>query len=143
MPASSQFRLTRPCESCPFRTDKPFYLAPGRAREIADALEDDQTFHCHKTIDYGREDDVDDEWDDDGEDRLRVPGEQEAHCAGALIVLEKMDRPNQMMRIFERIGGYDRTKLDMNAPVPDTLDEWVEFIESVDRGIRSPAGQTA
>jgi hypothetical protein len=39
------------------------------------------------------------------------------HCAGALIFLEKQDKPNQMMRICERIGLYDRTKLDMDANV--------------------------
>lgn len=29
----------------------------------------------------------------------------------------KRDRPHQMMRICERLGFYDRTKLDMEAPV--------------------------
>lgn len=45
----------------------------------------------------------------------------EQHCAGALILLEKLDRPSQMMRISERIGMYDRRKLDMDAPVFDTF----------------------
>lgn len=39
------------------------------------------------------------------------------HCAGALIFLEKRNRPNQMMRIAERTGSYDRRTLDMKAPV--------------------------
>lgn len=39
------------------------------------------------------------------------------HCAGALIFLEKRYRPNQLMRISERLGMYDRTKLDMKAKV--------------------------
>lgn len=39
------------------------------------------------------------------------------HCAGALIFMEKRNRSNQMMRICERIGLYDRTKLNMKANV--------------------------
>jgi hypothetical protein len=45
------------------------------------------------------------------------PKDKSPHCAGALIFLEKLDSPHQMMRICERIGYYDRTKLDMTAPV--------------------------
>ena len=43
------------------------------------------------------------------------------HCAGALILLEKLHHPSQLMRIFERLDGYDRSKLDMAAPVYDTF----------------------
>ena len=45
----------------------------------------------------------------------------EAHCAGALILLEKLNLPSQMMRIAERLGMYDRRKLDMLAPVFDSF----------------------
>ena len=39
------------------------------------------------------------------------------HCAGALIFNEKRGSHHQMMRIVERLGMYDHTKLDMKAPV--------------------------
>lgn len=62
-------------------------------------------FHCHLT------------GETDEETSELVPTAESKHCAGALIFLEKRDRPNQMMRISERLGLYDRTKLNMDAPV--------------------------
>lgn len=53
-------------------------------------------------------------------------GPNAQHCAGALILLEKMEQPNQMMRWMERIGAYDRTKLDMDAPVFGDTEEFIE-----------------
>ena len=52
--------------------------------------------------------------------------EDSQHCGGAMILLEKIDRPNQMMRIMERIGGYDRRKLKMDA---DVFDDQYGFID--------------
>ena len=63
-------------------------------------------FACHKTCELTEE--------DGGE---FTPRKGSVHCAGALIYLEKRDRPHQMMRICERLGMYDRTKLDMEAEV--------------------------
>lgn len=108
------FDMKRPCPGCPFRTDIAPYLARRRAAEIARALLDDQSFHCHKTVDYRGE---------DGEGQ--VTGDSQ-HCAGATIVLEKMGQPNQMMRISERLRMYDRRRLDMKAPVVEDLEEFVE-----------------
>lgn len=99
-----KFDLTKPCKECPFRSDRPGYLHPERVEEITDALMSDHTFQCHKTIKSG----VDDQ-----------------HCAGALIFLEANERPNQMMRIMERLGAYDRSKLDMNLPVFTDADEMI------------------
>ncbi|HEX5095208.1 MAG TPA: hypothetical protein VFX21_04315, partial [Acidimicrobiia bacterium] len=66
------------------------------------------TFACHKTT-------VAVEMED-GEEEMTVTDKSE-HCAGAMIMLEHMGRPNQMMRIAERLGFYEPTKLDMAAPV--------------------------
>lgn len=108
-----KFEMKQPCPKCPFRSDIRAYLRPERAREIADGLTRQQaTFACHQTTEH----------DDDGE---YIPGSEEQHCAGALIVLEKMNRPNQMMRWMERIGGYDRRKLKMDAPVFATMREFI------------------
>lgn len=99
--------MTNPCPCCPFRTDITPFIRAVRAREIAHALTEQQaTFTCHQTtVACG-----------DGSDNMEN-GPNAQHCAGALIMLEHMERPNQLMRIYERIGGYDRTKLNMAAPV--------------------------
>ena len=105
-----KFDLIRPCIDCPFRNDKPFFFSYERVEEILQAITDrQQTFACHKTVEF-----------DDGE---HVSSSNEQHCAGALIMLERMERPNQMMRIAERCGIYDRNKLAMDAPVYDNADD--------------------
>ena len=107
------FNLTKPCADCPFRTDKHFPLNAERAEDIAHGLTVQQgTFACHKTIDYS------------GDDPEHV--KKTEHCAGALIMLEHMQQPNQMMRWMERINAYDHTKLDMEQPVFDNADDFVE-----------------
>lgn len=113
-----KFDLKRPCAQCPFRTDIEPYLRQSRVRELEHALvQKQQTFSCHKTVDYS-EGDQEDEQEDEQEHR---PAPDEQHCAGALILLEKLMKPNQMMRWMERVGAYDRTKLDMRAPVFDSF----------------------
>lgn len=101
-----RYEMTSPCAKCPFRTDVPGYLRRARAREIATTLTRyQQTFTCHATVDY-----------ETGEgEGVDTPDSQ--HCAGAMIMLEHMGQPNQMMRIAERLGMYDMRKLDMKAPV--------------------------
>jgi hypothetical protein len=100
-----KFTMTAPCPKCPFRYDVKPYLSPDRCEEILDSItHQQQTFACHETTAF----------DDDGEP---VQSDSEQHCAGALILLEKIEQPNQMMRICERLGMYDRTKLKMDSPV--------------------------
>ena len=103
------FNLRRPCKHCPFRSDRNGFLDAARAREIATL---DASFACHETIDH----------DDDG-DGVVLP--DSSHCAGFLIMREKLNKPSQMMRIAERLGLYDRRKLDMDAPVYDSVAEMV------------------
>lgn len=114
---TTPFNLVRPCADCPFRSDKPFYLGRERRQQIADALLADKSFDCHKTVHYEEE-----SWDEQGYSRRG----DESHCAGATIVLEKEENPNQIMRWMERLGAYDRTAMDMDAPVFDTLEDFVE-----------------
>ena len=92
------FTLTTPCAECPFRTDITPYLRPGRIQEIEQSLARDQ-FFCHKVA------------------------EEKINCAGSLILLEKLERPSNAMRMAERLGLYDRTKLDMAAPVFESFAE--------------------
>lgn len=99
------FNLKKPCKDCPFRTDNGFMLTVPRVREISESLLRGESFPCHKTT---RHDDEGDYCPDSG---------REMHCAGAMIMLERMERPNQIMRVAERLGWYDRNGLDMAAPV--------------------------
>lgn len=113
-----RFDLRTPCRDCPFRTDIEFALAPGRVREIWDAITtQDATFVCHKTTRF----------DDDGEYRASAT---EQHCAGALILLLRKERPNQLMRIAARIGRFDPDALDLDAPVFDDVDAMILARES-------------
>lgn len=108
-----KFDLIRPCANCPFRYDTPGYLRGDRAEEIGVQLLMGSTFTCHKT----------NEFDDDTADAIEDDDSQ--HCAGALLFLEFQDQPNQMMRWMERIGAYDREKLDLKSPVFETLEDFV------------------
>lgn len=109
------YNLTKPCDNCPFRSDKLFPLRPERAEEI---IYNGGQFACHKTA----------RSNDDGDTQITQKSE---HCAGLLILLEKNNKPHQMMRIAERFGAYDRTKLDMNAPVYDDPDEYIHMLEEL------------
>ncbi len=112
-----KFDLKRPCKDCPFLEGKD-YLTRARAAEIARGITDGQaTFSCHKLNSF-----EDNEYT--GETDV-VEGENAQHCAGALILLERIERPNQLMRIMERIGVYDRRKLDMDAPVYETPEAFI------------------
>jgi hypothetical protein len=116
------YSMTSPCKHCPFRNDITPYLHPGRVREIEASLERAE-FPCHKTTDSDRD-----------EEQQYHPTGSEIHCAGALILLEKLERPSQMMRICERLQIYDRRKLDMEAPVFDSFDEMVQACEDEEYG---------
>ena len=106
-----KYDCTKPCANCPFRTDVRPYIHPSRVEEIRDS---DAPFSCHKTTtEKGRSN--------------NHPDAQ--HCAGNLILKEKEEQPDQMMRIAERIGFYDRRKLDMEAPVYDSWDHMFEAHE--------------
>ncbi len=103
------YTLTSPCAHCPFRKDIPAYLTKRRVQGFKEALVDDQqTFACHETTKHR------------GGDNPFNEGAVTAdtqHCAGAMVLLERLEKPNQMMRIAERLGLYDRRKLNMEAPV--------------------------
>ena len=110
------FDLVRPCSNFPFRTDcLEGWLGEERATEIFKALTEQQlTFSCHKTT-------------TECEDTVNChETENSQHCAGAMILLEKLEQPNQMMRWMERINKYDRLKLKMDSDVFDTGKAFIE-----------------
>ena len=90
--------MTEPCDACPFLLGSGFTYRSLLAHASGE-------FACHKTCEL------------DEETSKYEPKKKSLQCAGALIFLEMQDAPHQMMRINERIGLYDRTKLNMNAPV--------------------------
>lgn len=112
-----KFDLKKPCDNCPFRNDKFFYLSLARKVQIAKSLERGENFSCHKTINY-------DEWD--YEPDRQTCGEDEQFCAGALIICLKGDYLPQLPRIAERLGVLKVDELDMDAPVYDSFDEWID-----------------
>lgn len=97
-----KYTMTSPCDACPFLATPNMKrgFAMGRLREFASS-----EFPCHKTA------------DNDEETGDYIANENSLHCAGALIFNEKRNTPNQMMRICERLGFYDASKLDMAANV--------------------------
>jgi hypothetical protein len=103
-PPAMKYDMVTPCDACPFLKKHAKAYGMRRLREFASGA-----FHCHKT---GYLDESDEEAG--GE---YLPTADSQHCAGALIFNEKRDDPNQMMRIAERLGIYDRTKLNMKAKV--------------------------
>lgn len=117
-----RFDLSAPCGNCPFRSDKVFHLHTERVEEICDAITTgDKTFACHKTT----------KQDDDG---CTIPHRREQHCAGALILLEKMRRPNQLIRIAYRLGIYDKTKLKMDSPVFENTNAMIDHYFKQNKG---------
>ena len=93
--------MTEPCDACPFLKGSPLNktLSKRRLLEFASGQ-----FPCHKAC-------------DSTEEGFTPKNDKTPHCAGALIFNEKRNTPHQMMRIAERLGMYDRTKLNMKANV--------------------------
>lgn len=96
------YSMTKPCDECPYLLGSGFSF-----RSLTEHASGE--FACHKTCELTES--------ADGNDSVFEPKQKSLHCAGALIFLEKQNAPHQMMRICERVGLYDHTKLDMNAPV--------------------------
>jgi hypothetical protein len=92
------YAKTTPCPDCPFLTGTEHAYTDERLAEFASGA-----FPCHKTTRI--------------ESNEFQATKESQHCAGALIYNEKRDQSHQMMRIAERMGIYDYSKLDMEASV--------------------------
>lgn len=105
--------VPQPCKDCPFRKDVPGFLTQSRAEEIAHGIGFlGESFTCHKSNSFD---------DETGE---VVVTERSRHCAGAALILEKEEKPNQVMQVAERLGHY-------NQPVGAELvfDSLAEFVD--------------
>ncbi len=94
-----QYTMLEPCDECPFLKTSGFVFQ--RLTEFASG-----EFPCHKTCKVEEE-----------SGNFVPKNHKTLHCAGCLIFLERRERPHQMMRIAERLGMYDRTKLKMDSNV--------------------------
>lgn len=99
------YRMTSPCDQCPFLQSMSHGFSLRQLKLFASG-----EFACHKACDVVENEET-------GVDEFTARGDETPHCAGALIFLEKRDAPHQMMRICERLGMYDRAKLNMEAAV--------------------------
>jgi hypothetical protein len=97
-----KYTKSKPCSDCPFLTNTEHAFTEERLEQFASG-----EFPCHKTATLCEEE----------ESSQFVANDTSVHCAGALIYLEKRNRPHQMMRIAGRLGLYDMTALDLNLPV--------------------------
>lgn len=88
--------LKSPCANCPFLKKGAIELRPGRIEEIMERIEDDTIiFPCHKTVRYDKAND---------DEESVVPFMDSSACAGAMIYLAKIGRPNIAMRLGARMG---------------------------------------
>lgn len=113
-----RFSLKEPCAECPFRKSQNF-LNGQRAREIAEAVAvENKTFTCHKHL-HGEHD-----CDPEGDEAYH-PSTTDQMCAGAMILVEKLGTPNQMLQIAERLGLRDPNRLLQGAfaDVYDSIDD--------------------
>jgi len=110
-----EYEMTRPCPTCPFRSDGKAATAITPAQ--VDQLELHLTMSEHACLNEATD------------------GDQ--HCAGALILLEKLEQPHQMMLISERLGLYDPNDLDLEAPVFDSWEDMREHMEDVEAAPRT------
>lgn len=101
------------CANCPFFDPNQLHLSRERKLEIVASIRSDASFHCHATLDYNTEDDD------------PMPTARTQECVGSMILQEREGRVNQMLRIMERIGMYDHTKLDMASVPYPTFDDWI------------------
>jgi hypothetical protein len=115
------YTMTKPCPECPFRRGDsgPVRLMSGRVDEIAGIMLGGRgDFPCHKTTVPTDDDD----FEDGDACGSRVATRDSLHCAGALIFAAKNGTSSQMMRVAERLGMYDESKLDQ-ASFPEVFDD--------------------
>lgn len=91
---ASDFSMTKPCDNCPFRIKGGIRIHPERVKEIATG---DHTFECHKSA------------------HAEHKPKHGLHCAGFLIFRERTNTSTNAMRMAERLGLYDRSKLDLTS----------------------------
>lgn len=93
-----KFNLAQPCTGCPFVVGNSInrQLNKRQLKGIVKSIRGGNTFTCYKS--------------------LGKSTEENEHCAGAMIFLERENRPNQEMEIARQCGDYVREDLDQAFP---------------------------
>lgn len=96
-----------PCGTCPFRTTQGGLrgLRTDRAKEIAESLLRGESFTCHS--DLGKRE----------RDRNQ--------CVGSMLILDKLQQPNQIMQVATRLNMFKVEDLQGSDVVFDNFDDWV------------------
>ena len=106
--------MKKPCANCPFlKAEAAIHVCPERVRKIAST---EGSFPCHKTT-------VETETEE-GSDL--VIGPRSKQCAGFVILLLKINRPNQMVQVAERLGWLDTKAIMSDKAVVDSVHDSVE-----------------
>jgi hypothetical protein len=110
--------MLKPCNNCPFRSDKPFYgLSKERKKEIVASLMGDGSFHCHETLDYS-----------EGEPTIT---ENSNLCVGSMIFLEHTRRggmkSNVIYRLEVKFKGIKSEHLSNDIPVYESIESFINF----------------
>lgn len=106
----------QPCDNCPFRSDKPFYLREEKVKAILQGLQNDQHFCCHKTLDYSK-----------GEQPEIVEGS--SICIGSALFMEYAGigaLSNVCYRIAIMTGDLTLEDLQQDLPVYRSVEELIE-----------------
>lgn len=95
-----QFRITLPCDQCPFRTDTPMCLGSA-ANRVLEAVRRRDPFMCHKTTSL----------------RGVPPNHPTArYCAGAMLYALSTRQEGLHMLLGERYGVWQREALGQDVP---------------------------
>ena len=102
--------IKSPCSNCPFlKSDDAVMLSKDRAKEIIEDSKN-ETFICHKTVDYSGEKDVD--------------GRSRKQCAGALILAKKTKSKHPFLNLYESMFG--EMELKNQDLVADNENQFIE-----------------
>ncbi len=95
------------CNNCPFLKDTlKGWLGKEKTREIVNAIKNDKTFHCHKTL--------------DGNEKI---------CAGSLILLDKEQdiKSNFTIRLAIMTKQFAEIPKSEYGKVFDTAKEFIDY----------------
>lgn len=96
-----KFDMKQPCQDCPFLCGSSTHqtLEPGRVQGIIEAIREEKTFTCHKTLD--------------------LESRSQQFCGGALQFLERENRRTLPVKMAMAFGWYDPEQL---KPVDGLID---------------------
>lgn len=107
--------MSKPCQHCPFRSDRDFWLNPDRRKEIAEGVLNDAKFPCHETTTFG----------DEGQ---LIDRRKERFCIGAALFIENVTGSmfsNLAVRIAAMGKQLDPSNIDRSIPVFESAEEFI------------------